>query len=184
MKVPTRHPHIATSTTCTATPTGSLDHYPERSLKKRHQNMAHHRIPRRPAFGWKRDALSFQFASIIAVLSMWQDQPLSKWPLPVSINVIISILSAIFKASLILPVSEGISQLKWIWFASGRRPLSDLDVFDRASRGSWGSFRLLTAAVWGPFRSQQGGSPRVLASLGAFVVLVAIATDPFSQALI
>ncbi|KAK4449583.1 hypothetical protein QBC34DRAFT_462796 [Podospora aff. communis PSN243] len=121
------------------------------------------------------------FASIIAVLSVWQDQPLSKWPLPVSINAIVSILSAIFKASLVLPVSEGISQLKWIWFASGRRPLSDLDVFDRASRGPWGSFRLLTRGL---FRSQQSGAPRVLASLGAFVVLVAIATDPFSQALI
>jgi len=120
------------------------------------------------------------FSSVIAILSLWQNQPLSRWSLPVSINAIVSVLSAIFKASLVMPVSEGINHLKWLWFASGRRPLSDIDVFDRASRGPWGSFRLLM----GPFQSRRDISPKVAASLGAFVVLVAIATDPFSQALI
>ena len=120
------------------------------------------------------------FSSVIAILSLWQNQPLSRWSLPVSINAIVSVLSAIFKASLVMPVSEGINHLKWLWFVSGRRPLSDIDVFDRASRGPWGSFRLLM----GPFQSRRDISPKVAASLGAFVVLVAIATDPFSQALI
>ena len=43
-----------------------------------------------------------------------------------------------------IPVIECISQLKWLWFADRYKTLADFDRFDRASRGSWGSFLLLT----------------------------------------
>ena len=43
-----------------------------------------------------------------------------------------------------IPVIECISQLKWLWFVDRYRILADFDVFDRASRGSWGSLQLLT----------------------------------------
>jgi hypothetical protein len=38
-----------------------------------------------------------------------------------------------------MPVGEGISQLKFLWFRR-IRTLADLDDFDEASRGPWGSF--------------------------------------------
>lgn len=41
-----------------------------------------------------------------------------------------------------LPAAEGISQLKWYWF-NEPQPLIDLDRFDTASRGPWGSLLLL-----------------------------------------
>jgi hypothetical protein len=38
-----------------------------------------------------------------------------------------------------MPVGEGISQLKFLWFRKNRT-LADLENFDNASRGPWGSF--------------------------------------------
>jgi hypothetical protein len=60
----------------------------------------------------------------------------------ITLNAFISILSAIAKAAMILPVSECIGQLKWLWFKEERR-LSDFLAFDNASRGPWGSLVLL-----------------------------------------
>jgi hypothetical protein len=37
-----------------------------------------------------------------------------------------------------MPVGEGISKLKFLWFHKNRI-LADLDDFDEASRGPWGS---------------------------------------------
>lgn len=44
---------------------------------------------------------------------------------------------------LALILDTGISQLKWIWFSNQSRSLADMDVYDRASRGPWGSFLLI-----------------------------------------
>lgn len=49
-------------------------------------------------------------ASIILVLAVYEDRQLQEWTPKVSINAVISILSAIFKGSLALPVTEGTSQ--------------------------------------------------------------------------
>jgi len=43
---------------------------------------------------------------------------------------------------LILPVSEAIGQLKWIWFQK-EAALWDFQVYDAASRGPWGAALLL-----------------------------------------
>ncbi|KAF4439717.1 hypothetical protein FACUT_3933 [Fusarium acutatum] len=47
-------------------------------------------------------------------------------------------------ASMVIPVSEGLSQLKWNAFARSQRPLDDLKTFDQASRGPFGSLLLLS----------------------------------------
>lgn len=56
----------------------------------------------------------------------------------ITLNAFIAVFAAIAKAALILPVSEAIGQLKWIWFRRERR-LIDFLLFDNASRGPWGS---------------------------------------------
>lgn len=56
--------------------------------------------------------------AIVAILYNVDGKPLSKWTVPVSLNVVISILSTAGKAGLILPVAECISQLKWIHLQS------------------------------------------------------------------
>ncbi|KAK1706325.1 hypothetical protein BDP67DRAFT_569640 [Colletotrichum lupini] len=79
----------------------------------------------------------------------------------ISINSLIAVFTAVFKAALILPVAEGLGQLKWNWFDRSQT-LGDLVLFDNASRGPWG----------------------YLAGLGAFITVAALAIDAFSQATI
>lgn len=44
---------------------------------------------------------------IVIILSIYQGQPLPKWPKYLSINSLMAIFTAVFKASLIMPVAEG-----------------------------------------------------------------------------
>ena len=74
------------------------------------------------------------------------------------------------KAAILIVVNEGLSQLKWLWFRDTRR-LHDMVAFDEASRGTWGSLKLLkTVLVKMP-----------LATCGALVVIASLAVDPFTQ---
>lgn len=111
-------------------------------------------------------------ATMVALLSVYNHQPQPSWP-HVSLNAVISTLSTLSKASLIFSVAESLGQLKWVWFSQQERPLMDLRLFDSASRGAWGSLRL----VW----SQRA---RHFAGIGAVVMILALAFDPFSQNLI
>lgn len=56
--------------------------------------------------------------AIVAIFYYVDGKPLADWTVPVSLNVVISILSTAVKAGLILPVAECISQLKWIHLQS------------------------------------------------------------------
>ncbi|GJN70634.1 hypothetical protein PLICBS_004692 [Purpureocillium lilacinum] len=139
---------------------------------------------------WLWEALSLTastvaLVAIIILLRVYQDRTLEQWGLPVSINAVLAILSAVFKATLALPVTEvnielppGISQLKWFWFADRARGLDDMQAFDNASRGPWGSL-LLIFRQFTPRRDRS-----YLAAFGAVLLLLALAVDPFSQALI
>lgn len=68
-----------------------------------------------------------------------------------------------------MPVSEAISELKWLWFRNPH-PLADMEDFDLASRGARGSLRFL-------FRLPQNWLP----SLGAAVTILALAIEPMTQ---
>jgi hypothetical protein len=97
-----------------------------------------------------------------------KDKPLNTWPLALTIN---SVLSKLASAALILPISEAIGQLKWKWFdGSKSRDIIDFEIYDKASRGAWGSFLLL-------FRTKG----RSLAAFGAVLTLLLLATDTFFQ---
>ncbi|KAF3039979.1 hypothetical protein E8E11_004963 [Didymella keratinophila] len=61
-------------------------------------------------------------------------------------------------------------QAKWIRFKKSTAPLSDMESFDDASRGSWGSMKLLATA--------RGG---YLGTFGAIIAVVGLALGPFSQ---
>ncbi|KAK8036952.1 hypothetical protein PG991_001266 [Apiospora marii] len=111
-------------------------------------------------------------AAIIVTLALMDGRPLQRWPMKITLNSFISFMSTIAKAALVIPVAEGISQLKWIWFRN-KGSLEDIQKFDQASRGSWGSLKLL-------FHSQHVH----LAKLGAFVMIAALCMDPFVQQVI
>lgn len=82
-------------------------------------------------------------ASIIAVLAHFDDQPLPKWPYGITMNAPIALLVTIATAALAVPLSNGLSQLKWIHFKTSQAPLTDIELFDEASRGTWGAAKLL-----------------------------------------
>jgi hypothetical protein len=62
----------------------------------------------------------------------------------ITVNSIVSWLGTLARICLLVPLSNGLGQLKWAWFSDGKdRPLADLDTFDAASRGVIGSVQLI-----------------------------------------
>lgn len=82
-------------------------------------------------------------AAIIGVLSHFDGHALPNWPREITLNTLIALLTAIANASMVAPLSSGLSQLKWLHFHGKRRRLTDIELFDDASRGVYGSIRLL-----------------------------------------
>jgi len=82
-------------------------------------------------------------AAVIIVLTSFDGRPLPNWPYNVTLNSFLALLTTIAKAGLMIPITEALSQLKWVWFAQKRRPLVDFQTFDEASRGLIGGFKLL-----------------------------------------
>jgi hypothetical protein len=80
--------------------------------------------------------------AIVGVLIFLRDEKLPKWPLGLTLNSYISILSKIAGAALLLPTTEALGQLKWGWFQKPRK-MVDFEIFDEASRGPWGSLMLI-----------------------------------------
>jgi hypothetical protein len=113
------------------------------------------------------------FGILVAVLRAYQGEPLPKWPLGLSFNTALSVLGAIFRAPTLFIAAEGLGQLKWRWL-SKERPLSDFSAYDDATRGPWGSTKLLYTARW---RDS-------LAFLGALLTVVSLGIDPFTQAVV
>ncbi|OBR10854.1 Carboxylic ester hydrolase [Colletotrichum higginsianum IMI 349063] len=114
--------------------------------------------------------------AIVVILSLHQGKPLPDWPALISVNSLTAIFTAVFKASLILPIAEGLGQLKWNWFHRPQK-LADVALFDNASRGPWGSLLLIIKQIPRPHKSY-------LAGFGSLITIAALAIDPVSQAMI
>lgn len=85
--------------------------------------------------------------AIVATLNAIDQKPQPKLPLNVPITAVIAFLATFCRMTLTFPVIDGVSQLKWNWYAEGKaRPLANLETFDTASRGAWGSMKLLWIA--------------------------------------
>lgn len=118
---------------------------------------------------WLLSALCM--AGIIIMLLAYKNKRIPSWPLGLTLNAYVSVLSKVASASLLLPVSEALGQLKWSWFQEDKsKKMWDFELFDSASRGPWGSFLLLLRT-----------KGKNLAALGAVVTLFALALDPFFQ---
>jgi hypothetical protein len=96
---------------------------------------------------WATETCSCLFAllslaGLIATLHAHQNRPLPQWPQLVNINSIVSLFSILIRAGVGVVLAEGISQSKWQWFRKARK-LSDMERFDSASRGAWGSVLLI-----------------------------------------
>ncbi|KAF2137261.1 uncharacterized protein K452DRAFT_236197 [Aplosporella prunicola CBS 121167] len=109
---------------------------------------------------------------IIFILGKYDQERRPTWYY-LSLSSLVSWLSTAAKICAFIPVSRGLGQLKWVWLAEKRRPLSDLKVFDSASRGLLGSLELLWELKC-----------RHFAVLGAVATVLGLAFDPFIQNLV
>jgi hypothetical protein len=89
--------------------------------------------------GWSMSALSMSLITLI--LFCIDGKPVATSG--ITVNGMISILSNIAKAALLLPTAEALGQLKWSWFFHASRKVDDFEVFEYASRGPWGALVLL-----------------------------------------
>ncbi|KAK5688815.1 hypothetical protein LTS10_000793 [Elasticomyces elasticus] len=104
-------------------------------------------------------------------------KPLGTWRLlrsDISPNTLISILATLNRSSLLLYVTQGIAQLKWPYFQRQIHRLSDLQLFDDASRGPLGSLYLLWSV----------NIKAIVACMGAMIVVLALLVEPFAQQMI
>jgi len=88
--------------------------------------------------------------AICIILKAYDDQPLPSWHYGITLNAIVALLSTVSKMLLVIPVAEGLSQIKWLWYK--KRPnadgenLMDFQDIDKASRSAFGSLPLLWKA--------------------------------------
>ncbi|PPJ54299.1 hypothetical protein CBER1_06142 [Cercospora berteroae] len=125
---------------------------------------------------WKWELLTIllsigTFCAIAAILFVFSDTSYSSWHSVLQPSTIISALSTVSQSALLMVVSEGIGQLKWVYFSQRAQRLQDFDIFDNASRGPLGCVQLLYKINW----------RATMASIGAIVTLVALAMAPFVQ---
>lgn len=80
--------------------------------------------------------------AIVSLLLRFDGKKQPEWK-HVSLNTVIAWLSTLSKGGIIFLVSRSIGQLKWLWFAQGRRVVADFRAYDMASRGILGSSILL-----------------------------------------
>jgi hypothetical protein len=95
---------------------------------------------------------------IAILLYFFDGQPTPSWSLSfngrhallqnkaahVSLNAVLALLSTVARICVLIPITKGLAQLKWVWFAEKKRTLVGLSDFEEASRQSLlHSFKLL-----------------------------------------
>ncbi|KAF4816302.1 hypothetical protein CGCSCA5_v006645 [Colletotrichum siamense] len=86
--------------------------------------------------------------ALYILLRHYDNRKLPDWPSGLTLNTVIALLATVARSAFVIPVSEGLSQLKWLWYRK-QRTLKDFQDFDAASRGPWGSLQLVkTTKGW------------------------------------
>ena len=88
---------------------------------------------------WIREVTEWTVSLVVifaplATLLKYNVRALPDWPLHITLNSVIALCATIFKAMLLVPVVEGISQLKWCLFQR-TQALQEMGIYDNASRG-------------------------------------------------
>lgn len=100
---------------------------------------------------WELLALIICIASLLAIIvtvSIRHGRPPPIFPLGITINAVVAIYSTIMKTTMVYCAAEAVSQSKWIWFGQEARNLSDVELYDQASRGPWGALIMLWRVRW------------------------------------
>ncbi|KAK4195629.1 hypothetical protein QBC40DRAFT_18808 [Triangularia verruculosa] len=110
--------------------------------------------------------------ALVSILSSYDGRPLADWTLGVTLNTVIALLSTICRMAFIYPLAQALAQQRWNWY---KRPRSfdDFRIFDDASRGPWGSLRLLV---------RMRGRP--LSAVACLILVTSIATSTLTQSVV
>ena len=80
---------------------------------------------------------------LITLLITFDNKPIADWKFFFSLNTIISILGAISRVTVAFILSSCLGQHKWNWINRRHDRIKIFELFDEASRGPWGSTKLL-----------------------------------------
>jgi hypothetical protein len=80
---------------------------------------------------------------IFTLLHNNNGSPVTQWTLSISINTVLSILVTVIMVSTWTVLSRCLGQLKFSWYKRRGQPVYDIVRLDQASRGCWGSLRLI-----------------------------------------
>lgn len=130
-------------------------------------------------WSWEIVSAVFSAACVVAVLvvlKVYQERSLSSWHFvhDITLNTLIALLSTLSRTALIVSVASCLSQLKWIYFLRSPRSLQEMQIFDDASRGPWGSLEL----IWSL------GFKTKLATWGSLIMILSLTMGPLSQQLL
>lgn len=142
------------------------------------------------AWSWEIVLLIFAaglLASVFVALGQQDGKPSQGWALPknfeslnlalprnLSLNTLVAILSTFLRASMVATAASIISQGKWVWYwdkTVPARPLRNLQHFEDASRGIWGSIKLLPIVL----------RHSVAALVAALIIILSFSIGPFIQ---
>ncbi|KAJ5611468.1 hypothetical protein N7528_008573 [Penicillium herquei] len=114
------------------------------------------------------------FVAICILLKVYEGKVRPQLAYHLSLNAVISILATGCKSALYLVVGEAVCQLKWLHFRGPKQQkLSSMQEFDNASRGPLGSICIILS-----HRAQS------LVCLGAAIIVILLAFEPFMQQVI
>lgn len=102
--------------------------------------------------GWLWETLSLLgslccLAAIIGLLAFYDGRTVPDWYYGLTLNALVSVVATVFKGALLVPIASSIGQLAWVRLE--KMPYMRLDsfcVYDRASRGPWGSVRFIAGS--------------------------------------
>lgn len=80
--------------------------------------------------------------AIVILLHEYDGELVPAWKYGITLNTIVSLLSSFAGFALMVPITAGLGQLKWLRFQQ-TRPLNEFDAIEQAGRGPVGSALLL-----------------------------------------
>jgi hypothetical protein len=164
---------------------GSSEGHESTAMKDQTTVQQHYKPPERSEsfhlqdWQWEFTAAVFSLLCVVAiiiVLKVYQERSLSSWHFVhnITLNTVVALLSTLSRTALIVPVASCLSQLKWIHLVRSPRPLWEMQTFDDASRGPWGSLEL----IWRLHVTTK------LATWGSLITILSLTMGPLSQQLL
>ncbi|KAK0725177.1 hypothetical protein B0H67DRAFT_123211 [Lasiosphaeris hirsuta] len=128
---------------------------------------------------WWLPEFAWIFVSILCVivivvgLRYFDGKAPPNWPGALNLNTFLAFFTSLAHFAYMVPVLEGLGQVRWLRPSQQPRSLSEFDAIDHAARGSYGGVTVLFSSAGG-----------ILGSLGALVMVLGILTSAATQEVI